>query len=223
MIVFALVDAALESEARDAFNWHRGFSAANDAIFPRTPEQFRSIALAGHLWRAIDSQDGSIVGLCYAVYEPHEKQWEVGGLMVARPWTGKGVGAALMRLAVAHLLLSEDPLRMRQTIIAHVLAGNNEPRPIIENALRFRRTKPLKVPGDALPGLRTDDEGFVNGDEFEIAVPETLNALADWCQGWSGALKEKIEARIEIPTHSSMQEWATDLREIAANPYPPAT
>lgn len=49
MIVFALVNAAIESETRDAFNWHRERSATNDAIFPRSLEEFRTIARAGHL------------------------------------------------------------------------------------------------------------------------------------------------------------------------------
>lgn len=128
-----------------------------------------------------------------------------------------------MKLAVAHLLLSVDPLKRRQAVITHVLVGNDEPRQIIEKALKFRWAKRLRIPGDQLRGLRTDDEGFVNGDEYEIAVPETLSALADWCEGWSGALRGNTEARIEMLAHSSMQDWATDLREIAANPFPPET
>jgi hypothetical protein len=136
--------------------------------------------------------------------------------MVAVQEREKGVGSTIMRLTLGHLLFEEDPLDRGESVIAHVHAENPQPRPIIQHALKFRLTQRIKVPGSDLPGLKTNAAGDVEGDEFELVKPDTLNALGQWCEAWNGTLKDGRDAQILLPPRTSLRMWASAFRDMGS-------
>src|SRR6266581_8542145 len=155
MVEFSLIDPM---KGREAYQWHRGFAASNDCIFPRSWESYERLADDGQLWSA-RNEKGDYLALAYFCFD--DGRWEVGGLMVANQERLKGVGSTIMRLTLGHLLFVEDPLDRGESVIAHVHAENLDPRPIIEGTLKFRLTGRIKKPGSELPGLRTNAVGEV--------------------------------------------------------------
>src|SRR6267378_2831142 len=130
MVEFCVIDPA---KGREAYQWHRGFAASNDCIFPRPWAKFESLAADGQVWCARNDA-GDYLALAYFCFE--EGKWEVGGLMAATQERGNGVGSIITRLALGHVLFEEDPLDRGESVIMHVHAANLDPRPIIENVLK---------------------------------------------------------------------------------------
>lgn len=209
MIRFRLID---ETESREAFRWHSGFASANDALFPRPYKEFAKLAENRQLWCAQNSITDDFLALAYAHFDADNRIWEVGGLMVAVQHRRKGLGSIIMRLTLGHLLFEEDPIDSGCEVIAHVLESNKEPRATIENCLKFQRSKKVIIPGSALPGLRTNEDGNVVGDEFRMARPETLIALASWCDQWHDRLKDGTRATIKLRDGVSLDSWAQAMR-----------
>lgn len=137
--------------------------------------------------------------------------------MVAASQQRKGVGSALTCLTLGHVLFVEEPLKKGVQIVAHVHAENNPgPRPIFEKFLRFSLAHKVTIPGDKLPGLKTNAEGFVVGDEFHLTTPDTLRALAQWCRNWNGRTKDGRSAEIEFGPEISLATWAQAFDEMAS-------
>ncbi|RSV38821.1 GNAT family N-acetyltransferase [Sphingomonas sp. ABOLE] len=187
----------------------------HSAIYPRTFETFQDLVWDRSVWCAV-MDDGTFVGMSYAHFDAGQHEWEIGGLMVDDTARGKGLGAILMRLPLIHMLLNEDPLALarKPTIVTHVLAGNQAPRRIIPEA-GFAFQKSVKIPGHVLPGLPTDDEGFVNGDEFHLAIPDALDGLANWCEAWNGQLRDGTAAHVDMRGSETLALWAEALRDMA--------
>jgi Acetyltransferase (GNAT) family len=210
MITFATV--ALD-ESREAYQWHRGFSSSNDSLFPRSSQIFEAIVMDGYAWSAKDEK-GDYLALAYACLDTQYSVWELGGLMVARSERGKGVGSALTRLTLGHLLFEENPLELNQTIITHVLKDNSDPRNLIQHGLKFRFVSHLRIPAHELPGLRANSEGFIEGDEFQFVIPDSLIALLEWLGSWDGQLKNKERANIILRPKISLENWAAAFRDM---------
>ncbi len=202
-------------EGPRVYQWHRGFVAANENLFPRTWDMYRRLAEDGQIWCACDGS-GNYVALSYFCLD--NKEWEIGGLMVSTPQRGKGLAAIIARLTLGSLLFEEDPLNRSEPIIAHVHAENNDPRALMEHVLKFKFRKRVVIPGSKLPGLKVNAEGNVVGDEFIIAVPASLLALAEWCENWNGALKDGTPVQILLRPNTSLALWAKAFRQMAAAP-----
>lgn len=155
--------------------------------------------------------------MCYGCFDESKWEWEFGGLMVDESTRGKGLGAVLLRLPLAHILFSEDPLAWsrRPNFVTHVLAGNNAPRRIIPEA-GFHHHVAVKIPGSALPGLPTDAEGFVHGDEYRLSIPQALKDLAVWCEHWENKLRDGTGAHINLLEGITLKMWADALKGMAA-------
>ncbi len=81
--------------------------------------------------------------------------------------------------------------------------------------LKFRHRKKISVPGSKLPGLKTDHAGMVHGDEYELSVPQSLDALAAWCDAWRGELKDGTSAEVELRPGVTLNLWAKAFRGMA--------
>ncbi|MBU8825817.1 GNAT family N-acetyltransferase [Mycolicibacterium goodii] len=211
-VVFAHAEP---DEAMSAFFWHRGFAAADDMLFPRSREEYERLAHDGRIVKAIE--DGMFVGLCYYTWDEHDQSWEVGGLMVDKTKRGRSLGSVIMRVTLGHLLFEEEPLSRHERIITHVHSQNNAPRNVIEHQLKFAYKGQVAIPSDELPGLAADVDGYVRGDLFEL-VPDTLHALAAWCDGWDGTLRDGSPAEIELMDGVSVNLWARAFRAMADDP-----
>jgi hypothetical protein len=199
--------------AREAFYWHRGFSAADENLFPRNWDQYALLAENNQLVCARDNDD--YVGLCYYAQDEDQGRWEIGGLMVAANQRGKALGSTLTYVTLGHLLVDEQPLARGESVISHVHRDNNAPRNVIIGQLKFAYRRSIEVSGRLLPGLKTDADGVVHGDEFELTKPETLLALADWCGAWAGKLRDGTPARIELREGLTLDLWSEAFREMA--------
>jgi Acetyltransferase (GNAT) family len=201
--------------ARDAFYWHRGFSAANEGhLFPRTWGHYMDLADNYQLVCAREGDD--YLGLCY--YADDDGRWEIGGLMVAANQRGRALGSILMRVTLGNLLIDIDPLANGSTVISHVHADNNAPRRVITDRLKFAHRKRIEVPGHRLPGLKTNAEGMVVGDEFEL-TKDSLLVLADWCESWDDRLLDGTPARIELRESLTLGQWSEAFKEMAENHF----
>lgn len=208
MVEFCIVDTR---NSREAYQWHRGFAANEDCIFPRNWDDYNLLVKEGRLLCA-RNEKGDYLALAY--FNFNDGVWEVGGLMVTVQERGKGLGSIIALLTLGHVLFTEDPLDRRESVVAHVHAENNKPRSIIEKVLKFRKTRRIKVPGSKLPGLRTNNAGEVEGDEFELFMPETLHALAQWCDAWKGKLKDGRDAKILLSPGTSLKIWSRAFRAM---------
>lgn len=212
-ITFRIVDS---NEAVRAFHWHRAFAGTHEAIYPRSEEAFEGLVLERSVWCAVSSED-EYLAMSYASFADEDGVWEIGGLMVAEAMRGKGLGLIMMRLPLAGMLFNEQPLSWEVVpeIVAHVLASNSAPRRIIPEA-GFVFDHAVEIPAAALPGLKADVDGFIRGDEFHLKIPDALIALADWCDGWDGKLRDGTHASIDLLPGVTLADWATAFREMAA-------
>ena len=209
------VDIALvrSEEALEVYRWHRGFQAANDAIFPRKVEDIIALVDDRTLWLAREGDD--YLGLAYADYKLEKKELEVGGLMVAVAARGRGIGSTLMKVALGQGLLEVAPLSVHGArVVAHVLKSNQMPRAIIERHLRFRWVDDIEELASNLPGLKADSDGMVRGDEFEMVIPDSLTALAEWAASWDNALPNGEPAQIEMTGELTLSAWADAFRDM---------
>lgn len=209
MITFKFIPS---TEVEKAFQWQKRFAADNSYIFPRKIEDYKRFAEDNWLWGAVD-EEGEYLGFVYYMLE--NDVWEIGGLMVSEMARGCGVGSTLMMIALSNTLIYEDPLSCGKRVIAHVHAENDMPRKIIEKALRFKNIGQIEVDGKYLPGLKVDARGKVVGTEYELCLPDSLNALSDWCFRWKGSLKNNIPAKIELLEGVTLDDWAKDFRRMS--------
>jgi hypothetical protein len=217
MILFSAIEL---DECTSAYHWHRGFVGANDALYPRQHDDFQSLVMDGSVWAA-KSLQGDYLAMAYASFDEAKRVCELGGLMVVMAERGKGLGATIMRLALAHVLVEENLLSIPGVrIVSHVIEGNTDPLTVIEHALRFRKAGPVKYPAKDLPGLRARD-GYVHGEEFEITVPESVQGLAEWARAWNGEVNGGT-AHIELRAGVAMRDWAETLDAIARGAARPA-
>jgi hypothetical protein len=201
-------------EARDAHIWHHGFSSANDHLFRRTREEYDEFAASGQLRCARDG-DGNYLGFCYHAQDENTLEWELGGVMVDVQRRGKAIGLTLLSVTLGDLLIDANPLAEGQSVISHVIKGNDAPRGLLTTRLKFTHRRELVIPAHELPGLHIQPDGNVHGDEFEMTVPGTLNALANWCDDWTGTLRDGTPAEIELRENQTIALWAEGLRDMA--------
>jgi len=209
-----LLSAIDHDDCLAAYAWHRGFTAANDSLFPRSRDDFEQLVMEGSVWAA-RATAGDYLALSYASFDEVKKECEIGGLMVATQARGKGLGLLMMRLPLIHALLEEDMLADPEVrIVAHVLRDNSNPRNIIEHHLAFAHARSVAIPKEALPGLRADADGFIRGDEFELVRPTSLVALASWASSWDGQLADGDVADIEFRPGVTIDVWRRELVEL---------
>jgi hypothetical protein len=199
-------------EALAAFEWHKAFAESDDHIFPRSWNDFRRMAEDYELVTAVE--DGEFVGMCYYT-QGESGEYEVGGLMVHGSQQNRSLGAALWCVTLGNLLIDIDPLEQGEGVIAHVIKSNPAPRGIITALTRFRHRKEVTIPSDELPGLKVEEDGMVHGDEFELTVPDTLIALATWCEEWAGELRDGTKAVLNLREGMTVADWAGEFRLMA--------
>ena len=136
--------------------------------------------------------------------------------MVAVREKGKR-GSPLARLALVNTLVKEDAFRRGDRVIAHVLDTNPEPRDLIEKALRFTYQERSTIPGDKLPGLRTNADGNVEGDVFALTDAREITALADWCDRAAAQLPHGRPLNILCKGGFTLQVYSQVLRNMASD------
>ncbi len=213
-ITFRAIDT---SEIGRAHKWHEEFAAANEALYPRTATHFLQLAMDRCVWGAISSDD-EILAMSYASFDEDKNEWEIGGLMVAPEARGKNLGSIMMRLPLAHMLFTENPLALSPApaIVTHVMRGNEHPRRIIPS-VGFEFSQSVVIPSSAMPGMKTFEDGNVHGDEFYLKVPDALIQLAEWAEGWEGRLRDGTGAEIDLFHGYSLGIWAEAFRGMAAD------
>lgn len=200
-------------EALDAFRWQQTFAESDNHIFPRTWDDYRNFAENFQLVVAVE--DGQFLGLCYYAFDESSREWEIGGLMVDPNQQGRRIGSTLMSFALGNLLIDINPLEVDEWVISHVIKGNDAPRGIITARLAFEHRTAVRIPSDRLPGLKTEADGMVHGDEFELVAPNSLLALAGWCWEWTGELPDGSDAIIDLREGLTLSDWADAFLEMA--------
>lgn len=211
MITFTQVE---ESEAFEVYRWHRDFAQANAAFYPHQAVELDRLIESSSLWSAREDED--YVGIAYAHYDFENSQIELGGLIVAEQERMRGIGTVLAQLALGHLLVAEQPLQIPHTrVVVRFPIANDLPRRFVEQALRFRHARSIALPGSDFPSLPADPDGYVRGEEFELVVPDTIDALAAWADRWGGTLRSGEVAQVDLVPGLTMGDMALALHEIS--------
>jgi ribosomal protein S18 acetylase RimI-like enzyme len=129
---FSVISSA---EVGTAFAFHEGIAGSNEHIWPRTREQFETYTKDNSLFGARRIETGEFVGLCYVKRDSDTEPYELGGLTVAEAFQKSGIGEMLVRFALAHVMVFDDPWSTKQDVIAHVHESNDKPRHLLEHLL----------------------------------------------------------------------------------------
>jgi GNAT superfamily N-acetyltransferase len=207
------------ADVATAYAFHEHIAGTDEHIWPRTREELQAIAEQNALFGVRRTDTGEFVGLCYVKRDSDTEPFELGGLTVAQEYRSTGIGKILVRFALAHAMVYDDPWSTDQDVIAHVHESNNNPRPLLE-ALFFEHVERKKYPGKGFPSsMKRDAEGNVGGDTFRF-TRKGLRALADWfTTDFRGTLKSGAQVSIELGP-VTIGEMLAALREMT-NQYPP--
>lgn len=214
-VTFSIVDP---DHGREAYQWHRGFAGANANVYGRPWADYEKMAAAGEVFGAVDEND-DYLGLCYFHFDKRKKAWELGGMMVSQRERGRGIGGVLGRVTMGHVLFEEDPFSRGESIIARVVEQNADPRGMLEGGPSdkpaFQKSEgALHVPGKDLPGVATDKDGFVTGDQYTVDKGVALMGLADWAGNWSGLLKDGTPAFVRCRPGVTVALWERAFRAM---------
>ncbi|MDE2403408.1 MAG: GNAT family N-acetyltransferase [Sphingomonadales bacterium] len=219
MFLFSAIE---HGQCAAVHQWHRGFAGANRAIAPRDYDFFELLAWDGCVWAAM-SDEGDFLALAYAAFDEDEAVCEIGGLMVDVRYRGNGLGSTVARLALCHALVSENLLAVPGVrIIARVLREPQEMADahaqerrftIIEDVLRFRHARQYALQNGEIENLVCDD-GFFVVDEYEMVIPDTIAALADWARSWTGFVGGDKPALVEFHDGVDMALWTQALERM---------
>ena len=201
-----------------AFRFHRGIADSNAHIWPRDAAQIRGYAEDGCLFGARDDA-GAFVALCYATLDEgagEDGEWEVGGLTVAASVQNGGIGTALLRVAIAHTLVYEQPIQNNQRIITHVHEANDDPRGILARLAFERLPEKVELPGDRAPAsMKRNDQGNLVGHVFRFADRGIQNLDHWFNQEFDGTLRGGQPVEVDLG-QNTLDELKSSLREIAA-------
>lgn len=201
------------TEAVAAFSFHE--NAATEHIWPRTLEDIRRYSESGHLFGIKSDEAGGFVALCYAILDEDTQEWEVGGLIVAKPFRRGGLGIFLVRMALAHTMVFQQPWANDQRIIAHVHEANDKPRGLLEE-VGFIYSKSVEPPIDIVPGsMLRNEAGKVVGHEFEFP-PDGLKRLSHWLNNeFDGTLGTDMEINIDLGPAADIEFLRAALTSMA--------
>jgi ribosomal protein S18 acetylase RimI-like enzyme len=192
--------AEIPSEAfEEAFAFHAAVAAVDPHIWLRTRVEIQGYAEHGSLFgvrkesdfggRAflglpVDSEKnhpGKLVAVAYAMRDKTLPRLEIGGVSVDESVRGIGLGTVLMRFALMHTMVFDDPWRDHLTVVAHVREDNAEPKDLLR-LLGFELCGPVEVPKDIAPSTwKTNEQGKIIGDEFRFTL-DGLRKLARWLE-----------------------------------------
>jgi len=185
--------------AYKAFSFFKSVQSADAHIWPRTEGDLARFAADGSLFGIRRSDTEELVGLCYAVLNEEETEYEIGGLIVASTAQNLGLGTILTRFALSHLIANERPWHYKRKIIAHIHELNNAPRNVF-GATGFMLVDKEIVPDHiAPPSMKRNPEGKLVGDKLlfpRSAVPELLKWLNE---EFNGILRNGSAIIIDLP------------------------
>lgn len=216
-ILFTLVNKTNNSQA---YEWHqKNAKAADGHIFPRDERYFKKLV---DNYQVVCALSGDrFVGQAYFVYDHNlDNEAELGGVMVDREFRKLDIGSILMRFALGQMLIeSPKVLDDGKKIITHVHAENNDPRNIITNDLGFSFRERKTYDAKDFPDLKANEKGEVEGDLYEIVLPNSLTLLAKWCKNWNQKLRDGRPAKIDLFDKVTLNDWAKGIYELASQ-YP---
>lgn len=204
----------LIAEAAEAFAFHTRISEGDRHIWPRNEADLLRYSKEGHLVCCRRSATHEIVGLCYSMLEG--SCWEVGGLAVEPSTRGNGMGAVLVRFALVHTFVLQQPWRNGQSVIAHVHRENQSPRKILADA-GFEFHHSIQIPGaNAGSGMKLNADGNLVGDELEFTAGG-LESLSAWLRdGFTGILPGGARATLDFGIYS-IDDLRAALSEMVVN------
>jgi hypothetical protein len=191
------------SEARSlaAYQWHRGFAAADRFMMPRDQPLFEALVREGRVWCAANAVDGDFLGLGYSLVE--DAEYEIGGVMVDQSVRAVRVAHGLTLITITDVLARDRPFSRGIPLKAHVHVDNRGAQAAAESLLHFRRVGEVR-------------KGGKDGYRYELTIPRSLEIIRDWCR----ALDRNgtgVEAQVIFPPGQGFASWAEAVElEMAA-------
>ena len=182
-----------------AFSFFKTVQSTDAYIWPRTEKDIERFAADGALFGIRRLDTGELVGLCYAVLNEEETEFEIGGLIVASTAQNLGLGTILTRFAVAHVIANERPWHYKREIISHIHESNDAPRNVFATSWFTFVGKEIVPEEHAPASMKRNADGKLVGDKFlfpRSAVP----ALSKWLdEEFDGTLRNGTVIVIELP------------------------
>lgn len=202
------------TSAARAFAFFKSVQSTDSHIWPRTEEDIHRYATEGALFGIRRKESDEFVGLCYAVLNPGETEFEIGGLIVASTTQKLGLGTILTRFAVAHVIANERPWHYQRSIIAHIHESNLAPRNIFDKSW-FTYLETEIVPEEVAPSsMKRNAEGKLVGDKL-LFPRHAVRRLSKWLnEEFNGALLDGSIIEIDLPPAGLAGLKAALLEEI---------
>ncbi len=219
-----VIRIAFEDRVQLILDFHRDY--LTEYLWPRTLEDFESLAKSESLFEAIETTTGkdSLVGICYVMHgneleSPHGERSEFGGVYVTEDCRGLGIATVLGIVAISNHFAWDPPIGR---LVAHVHEANLLPRGMLEKQLGFVRVGQEIPPNDvAPPSMARNERGEVVGDIFEFQLP-TLVRFADWIEAFVASVDGKAgtwSLDIAVPLMTRFRrEGLAALRDLASRP-----
>jgi ribosomal protein S18 acetylase RimI-like enzyme len=201
--------------ASSAFSFY--ISKTDSHVWPRTKDELSKFAEKGELIGVRRASSGEPVGLCYATFEEHSNEYEIGGLTVSPEVHGLGLGAALVRFAIAHVIAYERPCLYGRKIVAHVHEANNNGRNLTTR-IGFEYVGTVTLSGSRAPeSMRRNAQGDVVGDKF-VFPREAVRQLLSWFENdfHESLLREATPVTVDI-SPADLQNLIEALRQEIAD------
>jgi ribosomal protein S18 acetylase RimI-like enzyme len=185
--------------AARAFTFFKSVQSTDSHLFPRTDEELYRFATEGALFGIKRSDSDEFVGLCYAVFNENDAEFEIGGLIVAPTAKKLGLGTILTRFAVAHVIANERPWHYKREIISHIHESNDAPRSIFARSWFTFLGKEIVPEEHAPPSMKRNADGQLVGDKF-LFPRSSVPALSKWLdEEFNGTLRDGSVIAIELP------------------------
>ena len=206
-----------------AFAFFKSVQSTDSHLFPRSEEDLYRYATEGALFGIRLSDSDEFVGLCYAVLNQEETEFEIGGLIVASTAQNLGLGTILTRFAVAHVIANERPWHYKREIISHIHESNNAPRNVFATSWFTFVGKEIVPEEHAPASMKRNADGQLVGDKF-LFPRSSVPALSKWLdEEFDGTLRNDAVIVIELPPagldglRSALHEEIQDMAAAGGN------
>ena len=211
---FLYIATVASKDADMAFRFHEKMATTSDShLVERDEDDFKDLIENGYVFGLWIGLGEKLVALCYVAPSKHdEKSWEIGGMVVDDTLKQRRMGSLLVRFALAHTIVFQQPWENNQRLIAHVQEGNKDPRRLIDS-LGFHYVKKVEL-ANPPKSMKRNAEGKVVGDEFELP-PAASKALASWFHQELDQLMKQLNVEFGLNPEYDLETLKAALVDIA--------
>jgi ribosomal protein S18 acetylase RimI-like enzyme len=179
-----------------AYAFHQSQALQDENLWLRSDVEIEEFAKRGRLFGTHWCDSNSFVGLCYVRLTSDEREWELGGLTVAKDARHLGIGQLLIRVIIAHTTALDFPQLHGRAIIAHVRTTNERAQQFLSELGFVVHTDPV-----VFTNAPTTMRGAPGGDvvAYKFMFPKDgLCQLETWFKEFNDTLPNGVKVQIDL-------------------------